>query len=226
MSSSIAAALPPFDKLDPKELQVLDDLIVMRTFAPGEIIFVEGEQSEGLWFIQSGRVRIFKSSPGGRELTLCLARATNQFCMGTCPLFDEELNPGTAQAVDQVTLYFIHRQKTLARAAESREMGLALGAVLANRYRHFSRLATNLALRCTQSRVAHLLLELMDAHGRESDGGIELNMELNQDMIASLVGTDRTMVARTLAGFERRKILAMRGRRVLILDRTKLEEAR
>lgn len=226
MPSSIAATLPPFDKLDAKELQVLDDLIVVRTFAPGEIIFVEGERSEGLWFIHSGRVRIYKSSPGGRELTLCLAHARNQFCMGTCPLFDDEVNPGTAQAVEAATLLFIHRQKAMARAAASPAVGRALGAVLADRYRHFSRLATGLALRCTQSRVAQLLLEYADMHGRETGAGIELDMDLNQEMLASLVGADRTMVARTLATFQRRGILALGRPRVVISNRKKLEEAR
>lgn len=225
MSSEVVAALPPFAKLDQQDLDILGELIVERTFAPGEIIFVEGERSEGLWFIQSGRVRIFKSSPDGRELTLCLARSTNQFCMGTCPLFDEELNPGTAQAVDSVTLYFIHRQNALARAAESPEVGRALGLVLANRYRHFSRLASNLALRCSQSRIAHLLLDHLDGSEAKADASIELDMELSQAMIASIVGVERTMVARTMALFERRGILTVRGRRILVTDRKKLEQA-
>jgi CRP-like cAMP-binding protein len=49
------------------QLAALADQAVYRTFSPGEMIFLAGEPSAGLWIVVDGRVKAFKSSPGGQE---------------------------------------------------------------------------------------------------------------------------------------------------------------
>ena len=86
--------------------------MIERAYQPGEVIFSEHRPSPGLCFVASGRV--FKTSPHGREQTLCLM--TPRTCFGCCPIFDGDLSPVTAQALEPVAAYILPRSAAIAGA--------------------------------------------------------------------------------------------------------------
>ncbi|HLA43157.1 MAG TPA: cyclic nucleotide-binding domain-containing protein, partial [Aggregatilineales bacterium] len=73
--------------LSDEELTALAQLMICREYAPGEMIFLEGDESSGIWFIYRGKVRIIKFSASGRTQALCIANSGK--CVGTCPLFNQ-----------------------------------------------------------------------------------------------------------------------------------------
>src|SRR5947209_15895493 len=86
-----------FADLSPTELQFLAERAVPRNYSPGEIIFGEGEPCTGLFVVESGHVRIFKSSPSGREQVLAVVRPGRS--IAELPCFDGCYN--TAPTSDQ-----------------------------------------------------------------------------------------------------------------------------
>lgn len=214
---------PALAHLSEGERAVLRDLTTTCEYDAGEIIFHEGDASYGLWFVERGRVRLFKTTLDGHELTICIARTTDRFCLGTCPLFDGDTHPVSAQALEPVTLKLINKRQVLNRLTDGSEMAMAFGKMLADRYRHFARLTAALALHCIRTRVADALLEHAHTQGTKTARGVEMDLDLTQELLASCIGTDRAVIARTLLAFENEGILQAQGRHITLFNLSALQ---
>ena len=105
--SEILQNVPLFRDLNTKELNILKDLIHLRTFQPGETIFVESEPGAGMYVIRSGRVDITLKHPSGH--TVLLAELETGDFFGEMLLLGDSSRSATAVAVDQCDLIgFFH----------------------------------------------------------------------------------------------------------------------
>ncbi len=210
-----------FTKLDDAELKQVADIVIPRDYAPGATVFAQGHPSPGLWIVGRGRVRLYRAAPSGREFTLCLARRDCLPCMGACPLFDGDFSPASAQALELTTIYFIPRERALETAQKDRALARVFARVLAAHYRHLAHLSTNLALRCSTPRLIDWLLTYANDAGRVTARGVEVNLNVNQDVLASILGATRQMLAQDFLKLERAGVLDARGKRIVIpnLDR-------
>src|SRR5581483_12172086 len=84
--AAVLARVPIFSDLSDAELKFLSDHAVSKRYAAGELIFGEGDPCSGLYVVESGEVRIFKTSAGGREQVLTIERAGNS--IAELPVFD------------------------------------------------------------------------------------------------------------------------------------------
>ena len=221
MRASIAdlQAIPAFSKLDPRALALVQGAVVERTFPPGQMIFLEGEPGQGLWFLKDGRVRIYRVSAEGREQGFCVMRAG--MCCG-CPLFYGETNPASAQALDTVTMYFIRAAAALGLAEQSPEIGRALFGVFANGEKILSSLVVSLSCSHLAGRLAHLLLEQsQEPRARPHPQSPPFVAFSHQDL-AGLLGTSREVVTRSLDRLARARAIQLGRRRIVILDPAKL----
>ena len=97
-------AIPLFADLSDAALACLARAAVRRTFAAGEIIIVEGDPCRAAYFIAEGQVRVFRTSPGGREQVLTRLGPGQAF--NTVPPFlAQGRNHATVQAITRVVLY-------------------------------------------------------------------------------------------------------------------------
>ncbi|MCC7163687.1 MAG: Crp/Fnr family transcriptional regulator [Anaerolineae bacterium] len=218
------AASPAFAHLSDLERRILGKITLTCTYDKGEHIFSEGEPSQYLWFLERGRVRLYKTAPDGHELTVCIVRTTDRFCLGTCPLFDGESSPISAQALEPVTLRLLNKNLVAEQMIGDAELGMAFGKMMADRYRHFARLTSALALHCIRVRVAAALVEYAHTNGVATARGVEMDLDLTQELVASCVGTDRAVIARTLLQFERQGLLQADGKHITLFDLPQLEQ--
>lgn len=213
MGVSVAdvAAIPAFSKLSLEALGLIQRAVVERTFSTGQIIFLEGERSRGLWFLKEGQVKIFRTSADGREQSLCLMRSG--MCCG-CPLFYGETNPASAQALDAVTLYFIKAEVALGLADRYPEVSRALLGVFARGEKILSSLVVSLSCSRLTGRLAQILLD---------HTGSQEPLTLSHEQLAGLAGTSREVVSRCLDRFKRIGAVALGRKRIIILDSEKLK---
>jgi len=73
--AAVLARVPIFFDLSDAELKFLSDRAVTRHYDSGNLIFSEGDPCAGLYIVESGDVRIFKTSAGGREQVLTIEHA-------------------------------------------------------------------------------------------------------------------------------------------------------
>lgn len=105
---AVLESVPLFSELAPAELRALAQCAVARRYARGELVFSEGDACEGLYVIESGAVRIFKTSASGREQILGLERAVST--VAELPVFDGGSYPASVDAAEDSTLLLIRRE--------------------------------------------------------------------------------------------------------------------
>ncbi len=181
----------------------------------GELLFSQEDPPSGIWFVESGAVRLYASDPDGREQTLQIARAGSSF--NEVPFFDLGPEPATAQVVEDARLLELpiaHRDTVLHAVPE---LATAAAASFAFRLRQAIALVEDLSFRQVAGRVARVLLQGVTPHpgvGAGSGGRL-----LTQREIAEMVGSSREVVARTLRQLERDGLIRMDRGRIVLLDR-------
>ena len=209
--------VPYFSGLSEAELAQVQERLVSTAYQGGEVIFFEGEACPGLFIVVKGQVRIFKSSSEGREQVLLLAGPGDSF--NEVPIFDGGPNPATAEALEPSQLWLLPREDFLALVRDYPAMALGVLRVFSSRVRQLTCLVEDLSFRRVLSRVAKLLLQMAEA------GGPPSGRRLTQQEIASLVGTSREVVGRSLKALERDGLIRFEGHRILVLDLKALQDA-
>ncbi|HEU6453003.1 MAG TPA: cyclic nucleotide-binding domain-containing protein, partial [Gemmatimonadaceae bacterium] len=99
--------LPIFAELDEVAIGRLAERCVARTVGPGHVLFTAGEACRGLYVVERGRVRIFRTSPEGREQVLHIEGAGRP--VAELPLFDGGPYPASAMTIEETRLVFLPR---------------------------------------------------------------------------------------------------------------------
>lgn len=188
----------------------LDREVAERSFDRGQLLFLEDEPGEGLYLVRSGQVRLFKSSPEGREMVLSIVRAGESF--NDVPAFDGGPNPVSASALEAVTVYIIPRETLLALLAGC-PAAVDIINVLAGRLRHLTKMVEDLSFRSVTSRLAKLLLELAVSEGKSAP-----MPRLTQDDMAAMVGSVRDVIGRVLRALEKTGAIRIEGHRILVVN--------
>ncbi len=209
-------SLPYFKVLGPDEIERIANETLERSFARGEVLFLEGEPCLGLYVVKSGSVRIFKSSPGGREQVLLITRQGDSF--NDVPVFDGGPNPASASALETSTVYIVPRETMLSLVADC-PAARAIIELFAKRLRHLTTIVEDLSFRSVVSRLAKMLLD----SAAVEDGASPL-LHLTQEEMATMVGSVRDVVGRALRALERAGAIKIEGQRILVIDPEKLKE--
>jgi CRP-like cAMP-binding protein len=192
--------LKTFSSLDDKQLSQLAQYMVRRTYTPGQFIFLEGDDSTGIWFILDGKVRIIKQSLTGRTQGLCLVDSGK--CFGSCPLFDSEsTNPADAQALTEVTLAIIPRGQFQDLVYTDIAVAMTLLKICHSRMGLLAKLGEYLGTWSVGMRIEDCLI----AHAESVSD--RMLVKLTHDNIAALVGTVREVVSRHLSELENLNII-------------------
>jgi CRP/FNR family transcriptional regulator len=214
VSLEILRQINIFSDLSHDQLKALAPAIVRRTYVPGQLIFLEGDPSRGLWFIVEGRVRIIKQSLNGRIQGLCLVDRGK--CFGSCPLFDGDTNPANAQAVDNVTLLVLSREDLHHFVQDKPILAAALLRIFSQRLSHLARLGEGLGTWAVSHRINDCILAYAEATNPYP------TVCLTHDKLASMAGTVREVVTRHLAKLENEGVVRVEPGHIVILDQEAL----
>jgi CRP/FNR family cyclic AMP-dependent transcriptional regulator len=212
--------VPIFSGLTEPEFAFLSSRAVEREFADGELIFSEGEPCSGLYVVQAGNVRIFKSSAAGREQVLSIEGSGSS--IAELPVFDGGNYPATAQALGKTTLLFVAKQDFQALCLQHPQVALKVLRVVGSRLRRLVGIIEELSFTTVRSRLAALLVRLAKAEGKQTKDGLEITLPANNQELAAQIGTVRELVSRNLSRFQSEGAIRIEGRSVFITDLKKL----
>jgi len=204
-----------FAGLSLDELDSIRQFIFEKTAERGEMILIEGEPSEVLYFVASGVVKVFKTSAEGKEQTLGIVRPGESF--NDVPIFDGGPTPASAQAMGPVVLYGISRTDLEVILRDYPQVALNINKVLASQARHLGSLVEDLSFRHVIGRVAKILLE----HAGDGSGP---RSRLTQQEMAAMAGTVREVVGRSLKALEEEGAIRLERHRVVITDKEALKD--
>jgi CRP-like cAMP-binding protein len=200
-----------FDDLATEDLAALGGAMFQRQYPAGQIVLLEGAASSVLYVVQAGRLKLFKTSPRGREQVLRLLRPGDMF--NEVAVFDEGPNPASAQSIEDCTLYQQRRRDLKRYVAERPGVALAITRTFAKRLREALALVEDLAFRDVTSRLAKILLE-------DQDGGVP---RITQELLAAMAGSRREVVGRALKALSQENAIRLERGRIHVTDRHALE---
>ena len=210
-----------FRDLSEAELAFLAQRAVARRFSAGESVFSEGDPCAGMYVVESGQVRIFKTSATGREQVLSIE--TQGGSIAELPVFDGGNYPASVSTIEDSTLLFIGKSDIHALCVVHPQVALKLLRVIGNRLRKLIGIIEELSFTTVRNRLAAFLVRLARHEGTKIDGGIAITMPGSNQELAAQIGTVRELVSRNLSRFQAERFIQMDGRRVLIPDLKRLE---
>src|SRR5215212_6944104 len=222
------ADFPLFEGLSDEELRQIADIAVPRHYEAGEIIFREGDRSDTCFIVRSGSVRITRTHPGGRRLTLAELRAGEMF--GELSMFDGESRSATVEALEDTnTLALLERDvQRLMRCHP--DIAVKMLARLASRLRAANEKIARQSFQPVAGRVASTLLAQVESRRAQAAAGTdsdesgaarpsrEIVIEATQADLAQLAGSSRESASRFLADLERAGVVTTSRGKVVVHD--------
>jgi CRP-like cAMP-binding protein len=183
-------------------------------FKKGELLFKEGEEVKGIYFVYSGTVKVHKKWNGDKELILRFA--DKGAIVGHRGLGGDNFYPMSATALEPTTVCFIPLEFFMSSLRVNHDFTLNLLNFFAAELRESEKRMRNMAHMSVKGRLAYALLLLMKKFGVSKEGYI--NIILSRQDLASYVGATYETVFRTLQELSTENIISLSGKHISILN--------
>jgi CRP/FNR family cyclic AMP-dependent transcriptional regulator len=205
-----------FSGLNSAELLDILPYLVEKSADKGEIFLFEGEWSDYLYFLIGGLVKVYKTSANGKEQILHIAPPGES--LNDVSTFDGGSNQASMLAMTPVFLYGIRKEDLITILSNHPRIYLNILKALAYRIRRDSNLVGELSSTQALARLAKLLL------GKYAGEEQTVGLWLTQQDMASMIGTCREVVNRSLKVMEEKGAIRLGRHRVIVLDKSILSE--
>lgn len=213
-----ARFLDRLSKDERAKIRLLSRHFVVRQ---GEAIFRQGDAHQGIFIIETGRVRVFSTAPSGREITL--AYWTPGHFIGGPEISGGGAHMWSGVAVSDCEIASIPGATLKRLVVQMPNFALALVEALVAKGKCYSSMAQMLGTRSVIERFAQYLLNLSELYGVREGVTIVINHKVTHDQIAAMVGSTRQWVAMMLKRFQAKLIVSIEDG-VLRIERIDLLE--
>lgn len=212
--------LPLFTELDGAEADALARLASIHSYDRGSLIFAGGEEGRTFFALISGRVKIFKLSPEGKEQILHFFGPGEMF--GEVAVFTGSEYPASAEALEDCEVLAIPRARLMEQIRRRPELAFKLLGTLSRRLGRFVGMIEDLSLREVPARLSAYLLQL---HPIEKGDTPMVALEITKGQLASLLGTIPETLSRILGRLSKEELIRPEGPRALrLIDIDALED--
>jgi CRP/FNR family cyclic AMP-dependent transcriptional regulator len=201
--------IPLFQGVQEADLQALADRTVLRSYPKQAIIVNEGDDSDSLYLILAGRVKVYLSDESGKELILAIKGSGQYF--GEMVL-DEQPRSASVMTLEPAQFAVLSRADFRDFLLKHPDVALTLIQNLIRVARGLNQNVRNLAMLDVYGRVARILLEL----AVEQDGKMVIPDRMTQKDIAARVGASREMINRILRDLTAGGYVSIEGGRITI----------
>ncbi|NIS60886.1 MAG: cyclic nucleotide-binding domain-containing protein [Proteobacteria bacterium] len=213
---------PLFSGLDEREITELEAISTSKRYPKGALIFSEDEEAKGFFVVISGKVKIYKLSPEGKEQILHIISPGQTFAEAA--LFGDSTYPAFAESLVETRVRYFPKESFVNLIRKNPQISLNMIASLSHWLRKFVALVEELSLKDVSARLSKYLINLSIQSGRSSDRGIEFELDINKSQLASQLGTISETLSRALRKLRDRKIIEVEGKKITILQKDLLED--
>lgn len=217
---SVVKEIPFFSLLSEQELNLIDKIAGERKYKKGEYIFFEGEAGDKFFIIKEGQVKLTKMIKNGDEQILNIF--SDNDIIAEIVAFDKGSYPASAVTMTDSKLIVFDQSELENLILKHPSIGLKLLREMSGRLRRAQQNVRDLALKDSSARVAGLLLFLAKKYGEEKNGNIVLDISLTQQELASMIGSSRETVSRSLKEFESKGLIKTSRKKILIYQPEKI----
>ena len=216
----LASAL--YRALAPEDRARLAEVSVVRSYEKGETLFSEGGPSDFLYTVLSGRAKVVKTIPSGKEVILEIFGPGDP--VGAVVAYEGRPYPASAIALERTTCLLVRRAPffALLESHPTLVRGFLLG--LTQRIVELTRRIPEVAGGRVETRFAHLFLKLADKMGRSQPDGTLIPMALSRQDLADLTGTTIETCIRIMSRWGKEGLVRTDKDGFVLLDRPALEK--
>lgn len=182
-----------FSDLKPADTDVLTARSTIRTYPANSILINEGDNTDSLYVVMEGEVKVFASDENGKDVILNMLGPGEYF--GELALVDDAPRSASVKTMEPTKVMVISKKEFKSVLADNPDMAYNLIQALTKQVRTLTNNVKSLALMDVYGRVAHTLLDLAQ---EMEDGKMVIEQKLTHQDIADMVGASREMVSRIL----------------------------
>lgn len=180
--------IPLFATLTDKELEDISRVAIRKTFPKNTVLFTEGDTTDSLYVICSGKVKVTINDSEGNEIILSMLGQGEYF--GEMALIDGEPRSACVMTKEPTELMILSK-KDFMEIFSSNPIAFSLLKGMIKRLRDANKKIESLALLDVYGRIARLLLQLAKRH----DDQLVVEERLTHQEIANMIGSSREMVS-------------------------------
>jgi CRP-like cAMP-binding protein len=220
--ASLAASLRRcalFAELPARDLEWIASFVVQKRLAKGDYLFREGAPFEGFYVVDQGAINVHRVNASGKAQVIHLFRAGESFAEAA--LADNTPYPADARAVEPSSVLLVPKTAFLELLRKRPELALRMLGSMSRHLHSLVGLIDDLRLKDVQTRLAGWLLKRCPKLPGNDAALVELDRP--KAVLAAELGTTSETLSRTLAELRARKLIAVRGRTILIPNPAELE---
>jgi CRP/FNR family transcriptional regulator, polysaccharide utilization system transcription regulator len=210
-----------FSVLDKADLLYLNDQKEQKTYKKGQVIYDEGQKSNGVYCIKEGQVKVFKNGFDGRERVVRIVFPGD--FLGLRALLSGHDHTTTATTLEDTSVCFIHKSDFLQLIVKYPEFSQRLIQELSSLLDKAESRLIAIAHRPVRERLAETLLFLLESFHNTSPAYPPPYLNLSRLDIANIIGTTPETIIRLLSQLKQEHIISIKGRKIMVLDRPRLE---
>ena len=210
-----------FSTLNREEVKELTRYLLSQTYAKKESVFSEGDPSEWLYIVTTGKVKITKLSNEGKEIILEIISPHEMF--GGIAVVRGFPYPANAVAMEDSEVMKISRKNLLSLMDKLPNLMYCMAMNIGDRIKGTHETLKSIALEKVESRIASLLIKLSEKSGEKVAEGIAINMKLTKQDIAEMVGTTVETAIRTTSKLAKAGLLVSKSGKIIIRDIERLK---
>lgn len=214
-----AISISPLFRDLPLEHRIkIRQISIEKGYRKGETIFVDGDESNGLYLVIEGQVKIFKMSADGKEKILHIFSIGEPF--GEVAMFSGTEFPANAETLATSQLAFFPREAFIRLITEQPSLAMSMMAVLSKRLKQFTAQIEELSLKDVPGRLAGYLLYL----AKEQKSRERVQLTITKGQLASLLGTIPETLSRMMNKMSGQQMIGVQGREISLVNPEALEE--
>jgi len=203
-----------FSGVTERDLVLLQEICRQRNYPRGEILFEQGEKAVGFYVVSSGKVKIYKLSPEGKERILHIVQPGNTFAEAA--IFADGCYPAFAETLEASKLLFFPKKEFLDLLHQHSQIAINMIGGLAKFLRQFTTQIEDLTFRDVPARLARYLADI------GGDRKAVVTLPVSKTQLASNLGTVSETLSRTFRKLTDEEILRVTGKQIEILDADRL----
>ncbi|MGQ0608148.1 MAG: Crp/Fnr family transcriptional regulator [Chloroflexota bacterium] len=204
------------------QLKEVSRTLPMQTCLVGGLVTSPEDGDERLFIVKRGRVRLYRLTPDGKQLTLEILDKGR--IVGRMSWLGQELTGVYAEAVEDSLICSFTPDELRRLIDRFPGVGVNIIRYLSDRLANSEREREVMAFRSVEQRLAARLLDLLERFGREAITGVAIDARLTQQELADMIGTSRETLAVTVSSLRERRVIEMQHQQVVILDVEQLRE--
>ncbi|CUU48666.1 Crp/Fnr family transcriptional regulator [Clostridium beijerinckii] len=210
-----ASKVPIFENLNRDELVEIVNRINHKEFSKGGVIFNEGNIANTLYFINEGKIKLYKYTKDGKEQILHILSEGDFF--GELELIKPSKYGFNSKAIEDAKICTLTKEEMKDIMMKNPEIGIKVLETVGERLSKVENLVQNLATNDVDSRMAYLIIELMEKYGENVDGNISVKLPISREDMANYIGVTRETISRKLKKLEDENLIKIIGTKTIII---------